>query len=126
MKHLPGISEAEWEVMRVVWAVESITANEVVKALEPNTPWKRRTIRTLINRLVDKGALGFEKQGRSYRYHALVDETECMQAENESFLKRVYGGMTNVLISNFIEETELSDAEIDELQQKLEKARRRQ
>ncbi len=124
MKKLPRISEAEWEVMRIIWSEGRLTADEVVKRLSPKMLWKRRTIRTLINRLLTKGALACVKEGRAYRYFPKVKEAECIKAENRSFLKRVYGGMPKLLLSHFIEETELSEEDINEIQQLLDKARR--
>jgi len=92
MKDVPRISDAEWLAMKAVWARSPITANEVVDALFDTTPWKPKTIMTLLNRLVKKGALGFEKEGRAYRYYPLVGEAECVRAKRRSFLERVYGG----------------------------------
>ena len=66
MKKMPKISEAEWEVMKVLWGHSPATANHVVEVLSGRTHWQRETIRTLINRLVQKKAVGFEKNGRQY------------------------------------------------------------
>ena len=69
MKKVPRISEAEWEVMKVLWDASPITANQIVEILSKRTFWQRETIRTLINRLVRKKAIQFEKQGRQPREH---------------------------------------------------------
>ena len=123
MKRLPRISSAEWQVMRVLWHQAPLSANEVVEALEPSTEWKPKTIMTLLNRLVKKGALGFEKEGRANRYYPLVDEAIAVKAESRSFLQRVYGGALRPLLANFLEETRLTDAEIDELKRLLDAKR---
>mgnify|MGYP001030092448 CR=1 FL=1 len=68
MKKTPNISEAEWEVMKVLWKSSPATANGIVKKLSGKTHWKRETIRTLINRLVQKKAVSFKKKGRQYHY----------------------------------------------------------
>jgi BlaI family transcriptional regulator, penicillinase repressor len=65
---LPKISEAEWRIMQLFWKKAPRTANEVVEALKGKTDWNRQTIRTLINRLVQKKALCHEKQGRAFHY----------------------------------------------------------
>jgi len=119
MKGLPRISESEWQVMRVLWSQAPATANVVVAALADSTTWKPKTIKTLINRLVKKGALGFEKQGRAYLYHPLVDEADCVRAESRSFLSRVYGGALLPMLAHFIEEENLSPEEIEELRRIL-------
>ena len=120
MQKTPKISDAEWQVMRVTWSKSPITANEVVEALSPSTTWKPKTIMTLINRLVKKGALGFEKNGRAYRYSPLVEESECVRSESRSFLERVYGGALQPMLANFLEDGELSREEIEELKRILD------
>jgi len=120
MKNLPKISEAEWEVMRVLWARSPRSANEVIEALDPLTHWKPKTIRTLINRLVKKEALGFEKDGREHRYYPRIKESECVRAESRSFLKRVYGGAAAPMLVNLLQDEALSPEEISELRRLLD------
>lgn len=124
MKNLPGISEAEWQVMRVLWASAPQTGNQVVEALADSTAWSPKTIKTLLNRLVKKKALGFEKQGRSYSYYPLVREEDCARAETRSFLKRVYGGALQPMLASFLEDERLSPEEIDELKRILDEKKR--
>ena len=124
MKNIPRISASEWQVMTIVWEKHPITTNEVVECLSENTEWQPKTIMTMLNRLVKKGALGFEKKGRVYSYFPLVKQSECVKAESKSFLERVYGGALKPMLANFLEETELSDNEIKELKQILNKKRK--
>ncbi len=121
MSEIPQISEAEWRVMSVLWAAESaITANEVIHALENQTDWKPKTIMTLLNRLVKKGALDYEKQGRAYHYYPLVQESVCARAEGRSFLRRVYGGALQPMLAGFLDDAELSTEEIKTLKKMLD------
>lgn len=119
MSHVPRISAAEWQVMKVIWKKAPITGNEVVEALS-STKWSPKTIRTLINRLVRKKALGFEKEGRIYRYFPLVEEADCIRTERRSFLNRVYGGALMPMLASILEEEDLSDEEIEEIKQILD------
>lgn len=119
----PNISEAEWLVMRVVWANAPVTAGEVIEALAPERAWKPKTVMTLLTRLVKKGALGFEKKGRAYHYHPLVTEESSVRSEGGAFLQRVYGGALKPMLANFLDEVELSDAEIEELKSILDQRR---
>jgi len=83
MKKSPKISEAEWEVMKVLWLESPKTANQVVDNLKDKTSWNPRTIRTLIGRLVRKKALGFtqdQKDKRKYLYYPLVSEGETARS----------------------------------------------
>ena len=125
MRGLPRISEAEWQVMRVLWAQSPLTANEVVEALAATTTWNPRTVKTLLNRLVKKGGLGFEQAGRTYLYHPLVTESACARAESRSFLQRVYGGAFAPMLASFMEGKELSAADIKELRRILNRKERK-
>jgi len=121
MLETPNISDAEWEVMKICWLKSApCTANEIVKALDPSTDWKPNTIKTLIGRLVKKGALGFKEEGRFYLYNPLVTEEECIRAESKSFLTRVFGGALKPMFVTFLQEEKLTQEEIEELKNLLE------
>jgi BlaI family transcriptional regulator, penicillinase repressor len=125
MNDKPAISDAEWEVMKVLWAKSPATAEDVVRALESKTPWKPKTILTLINRLVKKGALGYEKKGRAYLYSSRVDEAECVREEGRSFLERVYSGAVKPMLMNFLKDSRLSRQDIEDLKRILDERGRR-
>ncbi|KJR44833.1 Beta-lactamase repressor BlaI [Desulfosporosinus sp. I2] len=121
MPEIPNISDAEWEVMKICWLKSApCTANEVIKALEQSTDWKPNTIKTLIGRLVKKGALAYQEDGRVYLYKPLVTEEECVKVESKSFLTRVFGGALKPMLVTFLKEEKLSQDEIEELKQLLE------
>ena len=65
MSDLPQISEAEYEVMKVIWKYAPISTNDITDKLLQTTSWNPRTIQTLIKRLSDKSAISYEKKGRS-------------------------------------------------------------
>jgi BlaI family penicillinase repressor len=121
MKTVPKISETEWEVMQVLWTNSPLSAGEIVEALVAVDPtWHPKTAKTLLNRLVTKKALGYEKVGRSYLYRPLVQEADCAIAESESFLDRVFGGSLKPMLAHLVERKKLSAAEIRELKRLLE------
>ncbi|NOU75114.1 BlaI/MecI/CopY family transcriptional regulator [Paenibacillus sp. LMG 31458] len=120
MKSVPHISDAEWEVMKVLWAKTPCTANEVIEALEVRTDWKPKTVRTLLNRLAQKQAISYSQENRVYAYFPLVSEDECVKSETQSFLKRIYGGAFKPLLVNFLKEEQLSAEDIKELKNILE------
>ena len=64
-KNLPKISDAEWSLMKILWNKSPLTANQLVELLSSTVKWNHRTIKTLLNRLVKKGALDFEVEGRT-------------------------------------------------------------
>jgi len=121
MKKLPSISDTEWQVMKILWTESPITSRKIIQQLEGVTSWKPKTVKTLLGRLVKKNAVSFTQEGRSYLYYPLVTEEMCVKAENRSFLDRVYGGALNVLLTNFLEDQELTEDELDELKSILDK-----
>jgi BlaI family penicillinase repressor len=120
MSQVPQISDAEWEVMKVLWSGSPRTANEVIELLADRTDWKPKTIRTLLNRLVQKQAVSYSQEGKVYAYFPLVSEDECVRSETASFLKRIYGGAFKPMLVNFLKEEKLSLEEIKELKHILD------
>lgn len=118
MSTLPKISEAEWEIMKLIWKSNPITSEEIISLLSGRMMWSAQTIKTFITRLIKKEAIGFEKKGRVYYYYPLLSEEECIRSENEFFLKKVYDGALNMLFTKFLEE-ELSLEQIEELERIL-------
>ena len=113
MPHLPHISEAEFEVMKVVWRLAPVSTNEITNALTSTTAWSPKTIQTLIKRLVNKRALSYEKQGRMFVYTPLIEEKEYASQQSRSFLKRFYDGDITAMLSAYVETAPLSEAQID-------------
>jgi len=121
MRQIPKISESEWAVMKAIWDEHPVTANRVVEALSGSTPWKPKTIKTLLNRLVKKGAVGYKSKGREYHYYPLIEETVFVKAESRSFLKRVFGGAVKPMLATMVESEDLSPEDIEELKRILDK-----
>lgn len=121
MSALPQISEAEFEVMKIVWKFAPISTNEITDRLLKTTSWSAKTIQTLIKRLVTKGALTYEKQGRVFVYTPLVEENEYINQQSNSFLNRFYGGNISAMLSSYLENNQLSETELRNLRSILSK-----
>ncbi len=121
MKALPQISEAEFEVMKIVWKYAPISTNEITDRLVKTTTWSPKTIQTLIKRLVTKGVLTYEKKSRVFVYTPLIDEDEYIGQESNSFLKRFYDGNISSMLSAYIDHDRLSETEINTLRSLLSK-----
>jgi BlaI family transcriptional regulator, penicillinase repressor len=119
MSKLPRISETEWEIMKICWERSPVTAQAIIDTLSASDEWHPKTVKTLLNRLVKKRALGFKKAGRAYLYEPLVMESDCVAAESESFLGRVFGGSLHPMLAHFVGTRNLSPAEISELKRLL-------
>lgn len=120
MRRMPKISEAEWQLMKVLWARHPASANDVIAALAGQCDWSDKTVRTLLTRLVTKKALAYKKDGRTYLYSPLVDERQCVRAESRSFLRRVYGGAITSMLAAFLEDDALSAEQIADLKRMLD------
>lgn len=119
MSNLPQISEAEYEVMKIVWKYAPISTNEITEKLLQTTSWSPKTIQTLIKRLVTKGVLTYEKQSRVFVYTPVVKKTDYIHQESNSFLARFYNGDITSMLSAYIENDKLSENEIDTLRSLL-------
>lgn len=116
----PQISEAEWQVMHVIWEHQPVHSQEIVAHLSAEQDWSPTTIKTMLFRLVKKGALSYEKEGNRYLYQAKVKKEDCIRRESESFLDRVFGGDQLPMLSYFVNSGELTQEQISELKKLLD------
>ena len=115
MSRLPQISEAEYEVMKVIWSKAPISTNEVTDCLSEATEWSPKTIQTLLKRLVQKGAITYEKKSRVFVYTPLVAKEDYLSQESEHFLNRFYNGNMTSLLANYMKDERISQEELEEL-----------
>ena len=115
------ISESEWQVMELLWEKAPQLGSEIVNELAPRHDWSGNTVKTLLNRLVKKGALRFKEEGRAYLYQPAVQQTQCVREESRRFMDRVFGGSAAPLLMHFIEDAELNADEIKELKRLLDR-----
>jgi BlaI family transcriptional regulator, penicillinase repressor len=121
----PRISEAEWEVMKVIWPNSPCSAAQIIDALAGSKAWSVGTIKTLLNRLHSKGALRFEKLGKSYLYFPTVTEDALRAAETDSFVDRVFDGAFSPMVAHFARTRKLSEKDLAELERILKEGRKK-
>ncbi len=119
MDKLPEISEAEHQVMKVVWNDNPTTAMKIIKELTIITDWKPNTIKTFINRLLKKGAVGYEKSGKEYNYYPLIEEADFVKSESRLFLNRIFGGSLKPLLVTMVENEDLTLEDIEDLKDRI-------
>ncbi|KLD72151.1 BlaI/MecI/CopY family transcriptional regulator [Xanthomonas pisi] len=112
------ISDAEAVVMQVLWDRAPRTADEVVAALA-QTHWAEPTVKTLLNRLLNKGAIAAQKEGRKYLYTPLLQRDHWVQQQSEGLLQRLFGGRVAPLVAHFSERGKLSAGDVAELKRLL-------
>ena len=115
------ISEAEWEVMNVVWKRGSLTSREIVDQVSAGKGWDSSTIRTLVRRLVSKGVLDIQAGSKPQCFEARVSFDEFIQEESRSFLDRGFGGKPEAMLLHFVEHTKLSREDIQKFRKILSK-----
>jgi BlaI family penicillinase repressor len=115
----PPISEAEWKVMKVLWKESPLPAYDIVQALSRTEDWHPNTVKTLLSRLHKKKAVGVKRYKNLFLYHPLVTQEDCIHAESESFLDRVFGGSVKPLLVHFARKQKLSAADLEELKRIL-------
>ena len=120
MKNLFTISEAEYQVMKLIWDKAPASTKEVTEILTVESSWKPKTIQTLLSRLVKKGAIGYKKEGRVFVYTPLIKEEDYVEQESSSFLNKFYDGALNSMVVNFLEQDKLTENDINELKKILD------
>lgn len=113
------ISDAEWAVMEPIWAAGTCTAAEVIKQLRATRDWNHSTVRTLLARLVEKGALAYDVAGSRYIYRAAVSRQRCVRQEGRSFLEKAFAGDVAALVAHFVADASLDKDQIEQLRQLL-------
>jgi BlaI family penicillinase repressor len=106
--------------MQVLWSEAPLTANQVIQQLAPESGWNPRTIKTMLNRLVNKGALRFDTEGKRYLYRPAVSRDACVRGESRTFLARVFGGKLGPMLAHFVQDTRLTKADINQLKRLLD------
>ena len=109
----PEISESEWSGMEALWERAPQTESEVTKTLRPTMSWAENTVRTLLTRLVDKGALKTAENDSGTRTYApAVKRDACVRAESDSFLQRIFCGAAKPLLVHFAQHSKLTPEEV--------------
>ena len=105
--------------MKVLWKKSPQPAYDIIETLAASEAWQPNTIKTLLSRLYKKKALGVRKYKNLYLYHPLVTEEQCVHAESQTFLERVFGGSVKPLLVHFVKKQKLTAADLEELKRLL-------
>lgn len=115
-----NISEAEWQIMKILWKEGRLTAAEIIDRAK-DTGWSESTVKTLIRRLNEKNIIGKDSSGAKFSYYPLVSEASVKKKETKSFLDRIYNGSLKMLVANLAPKDALTEDEADELMKIIEK-----
>ncbi len=110
------ISDAEHAVMEVLWEEAPLAAADVADRVDPERGWSVRTVKTLLSRLLAKGALVHEEEGRRYLYRPAIAREDFVERESEKLLDRMFGGRVTPLVAHLAERNRLSPEDIAEIE----------
>lgn len=124
MEESINITDAELEIMKIIWTKPGVTAKTISDELEDKTKWSQSTIKTLLGRLCNKNVISFQKKGKEFLYHAIISYEKYSAEESKSFLEKMFNGSINLMMLNFVKSKGISHEEAEELKDILSKAQK--
>lgn len=115
------ISDAEWIIMNLIWSSSPIEASEVIDQVAADNGWSAATVKTMLHRLVRKGALSTVQVGKKFLYSPAVRRDACVRQASRSFLERVFGGDVTPALIHFVKTTKLTEKDAAEIRALLDK-----
>jgi predicted transcriptional regulator len=110
------IGESEYAVMEVLWDQAPLTAAEVAERVAPNRRWSIRTVKTMLSRLLAKGILAHEEEGRRYLYRPTIAREDYVAQESGRLLDRLFDGRLTPLVAHLAQRDALSERDIAEIE----------
>ena len=115
------ISDAEWQVMKIIWMEGEQTSTDLIKVLEKRFSWSKSTIQTLLARLVEKECLTREKQGKSFIYSALLTQEDSRKLLVQDIKDKVCSRRIKQLLADLIKECDFTLADLEGLEEVISK-----
>ena len=117
------ITSQEWYIMQVLWENGACSLMEIVAKMERKTKWSKSTCATMLRRMTEKGVIGYEMKGKTKYFYPIVQKDEVIMPETKSFLGRIYDGSIGAMMSTLVKQGDLSEKDMDELEEILKNAR---
>lgn len=109
------VSPAELKVLSVLWENSPLSSSQIVDLLESSESWQSRTVKSLINRLLKKKAIGYKQNGNRYLYYPLLKKSEYLEKTSRGFIRRLFGGKISPLVAHFAKHEKISKEDLQEL-----------
>lgn len=119
-----SVTDSEWRIMHLLWQHGNLTMARITGALQQETGWSKHTVISLLKRMCQKGSAAVIEGTSPMQYRALITREEAIKQETHSVVQKIFGGNSLLLINSLVSQNDLSDDEIDELVELLEKQRR--
>lgn len=117
------LTNQEWYVMKSLWNESPKSLMELVEELGETMSWSKSTCATMVRRMTEKEIIAYEMDGKTKRFYPLIKKEDAIVPETNSFLQRIFDGSVGVFMNTLIRQGELSDSDIDELQEILKQAK---
>jgi BlaI family transcriptional regulator, penicillinase repressor len=114
------LSKAEWKIMKIVWELQKAMAREVYVIAGEQHSWTPATVKTLLKRLVDKGYVSTTRVGNGFVYRPAQSALATLQSAADTLMTNAIGGVTGPLLVHMVEQTPLSEADLDSLQKLID------
>jgi BlaI family penicillinase repressor len=115
-----NITVAESLVMRLLWAKSPRPSEELIAELGPSENWSETTVRTLLARLVKKGVVAAEPEGRRFLYRPLINQADYLHAESKGLIERLFQGQIGPFVAQFSEREKLSAEDVAHLKRLIQ------
>lgn len=123
-KNSKQLTNKEWYIMKVLWGKSPKTLMELVEELGETMNWSKSTCATMIRRMTEKEIVGYRMDGKTKQFYPLVKKEDVIMPETNNFLQRIYDGSVRMFMNTLISQGELSDSDIDELEEMLRQAKK--
>lgn len=120
MQYKTGLSDNEWYVMQVLWDKPGATLRNLCDALSGEKGWSKHAISSFLKRMQEKGAVAVNESGKVRQYFAVWSKEETLREETHSILERIYQGNLMLMVSNAVQQQELTEEEIQQLKDMLD------
>ena len=127
---IPRLSDLEWEIMKPLWKCGPLAARDIYREIPVAFGWAYETVKTMLARLVKKGAITYVQVGNSYLYQAAYSREEMSREATGSFVERVFDGATSLFFARFVEKVSPEEraalkAELERVEQNATPKRRK-
>lgn len=110
-----NITDAERKLMELLWQEHPATSAELIDRQQATTGWSQGTVKTLLNRLLKKSAIGAQQEGRGYRYYPAVSREQCVSEASQRFLDRWFDGRLAPLVAHLSDHRQINQDELAEI-----------
>lgn len=110
------ISDAEWQVMKIIWMQGEQTSTDLIRVLAERFEWSKSTIQTLLARLVEKECLTRKKEGKSFVYSALLTLNQSRDLLVQDIKDKVCSRRIKNLLADLITECDFTQADLEDLE----------